>query len=375
MKAFFKIAVISTIFLFIAYDIHAKQIVEKIMLSQQIERLAVLDPVISGDNLSKGLAMGVQEIISSCLVNNAENYSIVERSLLGKVMSEAQFSNTDAVDENQAIELGKLAGASKVILTVISRFEERCMISIKLIDVSTAKINSQISKLVDYEVVLDAAYPMTLAIIGKGDGNIEHLVRQRKSTKPELASGNLDSHQNITESEQTISSKLCVSGLTYDPCKYDITPQPDYFFGTANSFKQNTMFNVILDFSDAKVQGVNLLDFIASRGELNNKFYLKMNEETDRFVIGLNDKSKGYNWGYNQYAPITLVVKVRTIDSKGKNNTSDYVFVDTTTGNILAGIRMSSKGGKFGSFPNLLGDALEEDAAPKLIKYLKKAGK
>ena len=54
--------------------------------SAQQLKVAILDPVIAGEKLTDGLQISVREMISSAFVNYGDNYSIVERSLLDKVM-------------------------------------------------------------------------------------------------------------------------------------------------------------------------------------------------------------------------------------------------------------------------------------------------
>ena len=127
-------------------------------------RVAILDPALPG-NEDVALQMGVRELISSCFVNYGETYSIVERSQLDKVMQEAKFSNTDAVDESQATELGRLAGADRVVLSVISKMGNRSLISVKMINVETASIEKQQSKIVETDALLDAIEPVTMAIL------------------------------------------------------------------------------------------------------------------------------------------------------------------------------------------------------------------
>lgn len=122
-------------------------------------RIAIFDPVIYDNNLGEGAKVTVREIIGSWMVNNG-NFTILERSMLQKVMEEQKFSNSDAVDETQASELGKLAGASKVMLTVISRANDKDLISIKYIDVETASVEHQQIKIVKSEDVFNKIKPM-----------------------------------------------------------------------------------------------------------------------------------------------------------------------------------------------------------------------
>lgn len=346
-------------------------------------KLAVLDPVVAGEKLTDGLRISVREIVSSTFVNNAENYSIVERSLLDKVMQEAKFSNSDAVDESQATQLGKLAGADRVVLTVISRFESRCMISIKLINVETATIDQQISKMVDYNSVLDVTEPLTLAVLGKGDGSIlvsnVQSITPNAQTKPQPQS----QPQSNTQSRQTFAAtktqpsamkrdaEFKGSGISFVPTGYNISYQPDeLLYHNMGKLITSPSYNVIVDFSETTVVGRDMYDYV--HATLDQEKLDKFGPNMQRLFEALNDDKK-YNFQFNATLPITLVIKVRDVDEHGRVNTSDFVFVDTATGENIAGTRIKSKGGRFGSFFNLMGDAFEEDAAPKFLKQFKSA--
>ncbi|MDR0542126.1 MAG: CsgG/HfaB family protein [Dysgonamonadaceae bacterium] len=129
-------------------------------------RIAVFDPTSSGTAIDEGTKVAVREIVSSTFVNTGK-YTIVERSLLDKVMKEQQFSNTDIVDESQATELGRLAGANKVVLSVVTLVGGRNMLSIKMIDVKTATIDQQKTKIVGSNDLLDVIEPLTLELMGE----------------------------------------------------------------------------------------------------------------------------------------------------------------------------------------------------------------
>lgn len=127
-------------------------------------RIAVFDPASAGTSIDDGTKIAVREIISSTIVNTGK-YSIVERSLLEKVMEEQKFSNSGAVDEMQATEIGKLAGANKVVLSVVTLTGGRNMLSIKIIDVKTATVERQKVKVVTSGELLDAVEPLTLEML------------------------------------------------------------------------------------------------------------------------------------------------------------------------------------------------------------------
>ncbi|MDR1415995.1 MAG: CsgG/HfaB family protein [Prevotellaceae bacterium] len=129
-------------------------------------RVAVFDPTSSGAAVDEGTKVAVREIISSTFVNTGK-YTIVERSLLDKVMKEQAFSNSDVVDESQATELGRLAGANKVVLSVVTLVSGRNMLSVKIIDVQTATVDQQKTKIVSSSDLLDVVEPLTLELMGE----------------------------------------------------------------------------------------------------------------------------------------------------------------------------------------------------------------
>jgi len=129
-------------------------------------RVAVFDPSSSGTPIDEGTKVAVRELISSTFVNTGK-YNIVERSLLQQIMKEQAFSNTDVVDDSQATQLGKLAGANKVVLSIITQVGERNMLSIKIIDVKTATIDQQKTKMVTSNDLLDVVELLTREVMGE----------------------------------------------------------------------------------------------------------------------------------------------------------------------------------------------------------------
>ncbi len=136
------------------------------MFAQDNERLriAVFDPASSGTSIDEGTKIAVREIISSTIVNTGK-YNIVERSLLEKVMQEQQFTNSGAVDDLQATEVGKLAGANKFVLSVVTLTGGRNMVSVKIIDVKTASVERQKVKIATSGELLDVIEPLTLEML------------------------------------------------------------------------------------------------------------------------------------------------------------------------------------------------------------------
>ena len=133
-------------------------------------RVAVFDPTSSSTSIDEGTRDAVRELISSTFVNTGK-YIIVERSLLQQIIKEQKLSNSDAFDESQATELGRLAGANKVVLSVVSLVGGRNMLSIKLIDVNTATIDQQKTRIVGSNDLLDVVEPLTLNMLGEKSDN------------------------------------------------------------------------------------------------------------------------------------------------------------------------------------------------------------
>jgi hypothetical protein len=128
-------------------------------------RVAVFDPTSSGTAIDEGTKIAIRELVSSTYVNTGK-YIMVERSLLERVMKEQEFSNSGVVDDNQATEIGKLAGAHKVVLSIVTLVGGRNMLSIKVIDVMTATIDQQKTRLVQSNDLLDVVEPLTQELIG-----------------------------------------------------------------------------------------------------------------------------------------------------------------------------------------------------------------
>lgn len=138
----------------------------QILIAQESKlRIAVFDPTISGKSFDEGTGVIVREMVSTSIVETGK-YIIIERSLIDKILKEQKFSNSGAVNESQVSELGKLAGADKVILCVLSSYSEKGMLSLKMIDVESANIENQKSKLVGQMDILDIITPLTFDLIG-----------------------------------------------------------------------------------------------------------------------------------------------------------------------------------------------------------------
>lgn len=184
-------------------------------------RVAVFDPIIAPtaieNDQKRALQMilndqktSIREIITSSIVNSGK-FQTVERSLLDKVFQEQNFSNSGVVDDNNAVEIGKLAGANKVVVSIISPAASKVsglfrgglsnyMLSIKIIDVQTANIDKQKIKKIKLNDYMDEISAVTDEMInGKNDQKIESGSDLKKRMSQEVL--NKAASQKNTESE------------------------------------------------------------------------------------------------------------------------------------------------------------------------------
>lgn len=376
-----------------------------IMAQEHRQRLAILDPVMS--DADDGMKLVVREIVSSVFVNNGDKYTILERSLLDKVMQEAKFSNTGAVDEAQATELGKLAGADKIVLTVVSKVGTRCMLSIKLINVETATIEKQHSKVVKYESLLDVIEPLTLAVLGKASEEQLATVDTPEPTAPAAAPaapaaapeepaapekkkgllGALTSKKNTSKPAAAAPSAAprmapLEECMWFKEAEYTTTERFIDEFRPTDLYElygTTPFVSIVFDFSKAYIDGVPGNRYLELNQHAKAKKDLTFREELDtylpevmqRFKDALGDELKDFRFSLAPGSPYTLVVRMLEVDKAGRENTSEFIFFNQN-GQSLGGISMKSKGGRFGGFTNLMGDAYEEEAAPELAKAVKK---
>ncbi len=354
-------------------------------------RVAILDPVSSEKD--DGMKLIVREIVSGCFVNYGDNYAIVERSQLDKIMQEAKFTNTGAVDEAQATELGKLAGADKIVLTVISKMGTRCMLSVKMIDVETATVEKQHSKIVKYDSMVDVIEPLTLVLLGKKSANIlgeeEASLADQNTQSPKIQDNNNQdesSSSKITDifkkkPKQGITGKV-ESCIWLQPAGFQSNER--YFDEFANKrelieLENQKEVSVVFDYSQTYIADLPLKDYleydIHREGKKGLTFVEELNiytpEVEGRFMDALNEKFKKIRFTQRTGNPYTLVVRLREIDKPGRKNRSEFIFFETKNGKPIGGVSLKSTGGRFGGFTNLFGDAFEEEAAPQLAKMLK----
>jgi hypothetical protein len=109
------------------------------MAMGQNVRVAVFDP--AGD-ANSGIRNIVREQISSHLVNS-RGYEVLERSLLNRVLEEHRLQVGGLIEDDQIVEMGRLMGAEIAIVPSVTTMGSNFFLSIKKINIQTARIESQ----------------------------------------------------------------------------------------------------------------------------------------------------------------------------------------------------------------------------------------
>jgi hypothetical protein len=108
------------------------------VFAQAKTTIAVLN--FEAKNVGQETADAVSDILSTELFNT-QRFRVIERQAINKVINELKFQMTGVTDMSQAIEIGKMLNAEKVVVGTVSKFGDRTIIiNIKLVDVKTSNL-------------------------------------------------------------------------------------------------------------------------------------------------------------------------------------------------------------------------------------------
>ena len=216
-------------------------------------RIAIFDPVMSGSNFDEGTGIIIREMVSTAIVNSGK-YLIIERSLIDRVLKEQNFSNSGAVDDSQISQIGKLAGANKVILSVLSSSGSRAVLSLKMIDVESANIEKQKVQVVELSQLFDIITPLSLDVIGE-KATTSAVPTQEKSNETPATS------QNQTDTDKSLLPEQTNRDTKKDFSAYSL-PEPSgndrivLYFPGESSMRSNPAVKILVD--DVQVGTGNL---------------------------------------------------------------------------------------------------------------------
>jgi hypothetical protein len=101
------------------------------------QTIAVLD--FQANNASAGDAAFVSEFVRSAVVK-AGVYNVVDKKNMEKILAEQAFQQSGCTSEECAVKLGKILNVNKMVVGIYGNFEGTRILTARLVDVETGKI-------------------------------------------------------------------------------------------------------------------------------------------------------------------------------------------------------------------------------------------
>ncbi|MDT8297330.1 MAG: CsgG/HfaB family protein [Spirochaetaceae bacterium] len=125
--------------------------------SIQDKKLAVVTLNVGTSQVDDETATGIVVFVENAFVNVGK-VKVVDRANIQAIFEEFEFQATGVIDENTAVEIGKLSGADIIVIGSINRVGGVFYLNIKLIAVQTAEIiGSSIAQAADATGFLEMA--------------------------------------------------------------------------------------------------------------------------------------------------------------------------------------------------------------------------
>ena len=115
----------------------------QLISAQQLPSIAVLDLD------AKGVAKDEASVLTDKLrgeLFQTDRFQVIERSVMHEVLKEQGFQQAGCTSNECAVEAGQLIGVQYMVAGSIGRIEKTYLISIRLIDVATGKIEKNVQK-------------------------------------------------------------------------------------------------------------------------------------------------------------------------------------------------------------------------------------
>ena len=113
-----------------------------VTIPAQLPKIAVLD--LTSKSLQKSDIKAITDKLTQEIYKTGY-YDLIERSNIEKVFEEHELSQSGIIDENDAVELGKIAGVQKILLGSVEKTENVYAVNIRLVNVVNARIESMVS--------------------------------------------------------------------------------------------------------------------------------------------------------------------------------------------------------------------------------------
>lgn len=161
---------------------------------------------------------------------------------------------------------------------------------------------------------------------------------------------------------------------------FSVTKAQKTLEGSFDFIKDLKKINIIIDYSEAKIDGKSEESFIISKTleedegeEWRNYWNNKVKKIfMYKFTSAINENkglmSLGFLAGDFPDALYTATYKLKRVDSDGELY-GNIIFTEKSSNKIVAIIKLNGDGGHWGSIENLMGDAFEK-AGIKLGRFL-----
>jgi len=154
--------------------------------------------------------------------------------------------------------------------------------------------------------------------------------------------------------------------------------------GSLDFMKNVKAITLEFNFNDAYITdaNMNVLEwgvehdkmYHRAEGVFNAELQTACERELRTFADRAAKKMKDIQFVWNGNAPVKMTMQLRATNKRGQHANADYIFTDTTTGQVLAIINCETKGGRYGGYANLLDDCLKS-AFGKVINMMDNAHK
>jgi hypothetical protein len=117
----------------------ATTLLQKRLGQLQDKKLAVVGISATSSSIADDTAQGILVFVENAFVNTGA-VKVVDRQNIEKIVKEYEFQANELVDEQTAVEIGKLTGSDIIVTGTISYVGKKYYLNIKLISVETAEI-------------------------------------------------------------------------------------------------------------------------------------------------------------------------------------------------------------------------------------------
>jgi TolB-like protein len=174
---------------------------------------------ISGDTSDNWLCLGFAETMSGKL-SHAPNLMVVERVYVGKILEEQHFQEGAVVNLENAVQIGNLLGAQKVVIGSFQHFGELVKASAKLVDVETGQVEAAAETKGNYNEVLGLQDALANDLVGRICPEAKEEIVEEEEPKPSVKPMKITPSAEKEPAHRSFLSALCTTtGLI---CTYGI---------------------------------------------------------------------------------------------------------------------------------------------------------